>query len=357
MHKLVHAWGQDRLDGEMQRQTSGAALALLADATTDVRWSPSYKLRLVPHLMANYSLCLQRATSICQITRDERACIEKIAGFLYSIGRWSEAYEVRTLHLRKTEEALGRDHPDTLQSMDDLFSVLDDQRNYKIDQLIFRMNLALMSMVLCKKCPSKLRSRNNLASALSVQNKYQGAEPIYRQNLALNQTLHGREHPNSLGSMLYLTGFLQRQGKYQEAEPICRQALALHETVLGKEHPQTLLVMVDLGTLLKLQRKRKEAKSIYRQVLALHETVLVREHPQKLWGSYHVAALLKLKENFNDAGVLYREIIADCKELGENHPEMLACTRQYSSMVEEENDQPNVLKKSIIEARRRKLKP
>ncbi len=33
MHKLVHAWGQDRLEADRQRQLSGLALEVMADAS------------------------------------------------------------------------------------------------------------------------------------------------------------------------------------------------------------------------------------------------------------------------------------------------------------------------------------
>lgn len=61
MHKLVHTWGQDRiLDKENRWEISGIALKLLADATADGRMNPDYKLRLVPHLMANAGIYLGR---------------------------------------------------------------------------------------------------------------------------------------------------------------------------------------------------------------------------------------------------------------------------------------------------------
>ena len=42
MHKLVHAWGQDRLEADRQRQLSSLALELIADATAQDEIDPSY---------------------------------------------------------------------------------------------------------------------------------------------------------------------------------------------------------------------------------------------------------------------------------------------------------------------------
>lgn len=87
MHKLVHAWGQDRLDTETQWRHSNVALELLADTTADNQLSPSYKLRLVPHLMANLGVYLESRERTREGTRDKLAFIGSIGGFLYAIGR------------------------------------------------------------------------------------------------------------------------------------------------------------------------------------------------------------------------------------------------------------------------------
>ena len=74
-HKLVHAWGQDRLDTKIQRQLTSLALELLVDATADNQLHPSYKLRLVPHSMASFGIHVKTHDSIHKITRDRLAMI------------------------------------------------------------------------------------------------------------------------------------------------------------------------------------------------------------------------------------------------------------------------------------------
>ena len=63
MHKLVHAWGQDRLEVDRQRQLSSLALELMADVTTRDQIDPGHQLRLVPHVMASlirFLSCMNR---------------------------------------------------------------------------------------------------------------------------------------------------------------------------------------------------------------------------------------------------------------------------------------------------------
>ena len=86
---------------------------------------------------------------------------------------------------------------------------MNHQGKYEEAEGIQRQELALSESVLGKKHPSTLTSMNNLALVLNHQGKYEEAEGIQRQALALSES-----------------GVLASQGKYEEAEGIHRQALA-----------------------------------------------------------------------------------------------------------------------------------
>ena len=80
----------------------------IADATAEDQIDPSHQLRLVPHVMHEPR---------DELTMDRLSMIDGIEGFLFRVGRWSEAYRMRIFHFRKTEKMLGKEHPDTLRSM------------------------------------------------------------------------------------------------------------------------------------------------------------------------------------------------------------------------------------------------
>ena len=74
--------------------------------------------------------------------------------------------------------------------------------------------------MLGKEHPNTLTSINNLAEVLSRQGKYEEAKRIYRQVLALIKRVLEKEHPNTLRSMNNLVSVLSSQGKYEEAKEI-----------------------------------------------------------------------------------------------------------------------------------------
>ena len=171
------------------------------DATADNQLSPSYKLRLVPHLTANFGIHVNTHDSIHEMTRDRLAMIARVSDFLYGITyrKMVRAYQIQAFCFKKTEEMPAKKHPDTLDRI------------------------------------------NNLASMLSNQGKHQEVEKMYRQALALGETVLGKEQPKTLTSRNTLAAVLGSQGKHEEVKKIHRQTLALSKMVLGKGHSVTLM--------------------------------------------------------------------------------------------------------------------
>ena len=254
MHKLVHAWGQDRLETDRQRQLSSLALELMADVTAEDQIDPSHQLRLVPHVMASFDMFSSLHESRDELAMNRLSIIDGIEGFLFRIGRWPEAYRMRVFHFRKAEKMLGKEHPSTLGSM------------------------------------------NNLVLMLSNQGKYEEAERMQRQALALCETVLGKEHPSTLTSMNNLALVLSSQGKYEEAERIQRQALALRETVLGKEHPSTLTSVYCLAYLLHQKKRYKDAEVFYHRAYAGYIMTLGEQHPTTVACSRHYSSMLKKRK-------------------------------------------------------------
>ena len=94
---------------------------------------------------------------------------------LYNQGRYSEATPLaqRTLTIR--EKALGTDHPDVAQAL------------------------------------------NDLAFLYQAQGRYADAEPLYKRSLAIWEKAIGPDHPDVALSLNNLAGIYQAQGRYADA--------------------------------------------------------------------------------------------------------------------------------------------
>ncbi|KAI0451044.1 hypothetical protein F5B21DRAFT_393516 [Xylaria acuta] len=170
-----------------------------------------------------------------------------IAASYAMLGKYSKSEQLYRKTLELKEKVLGKEHPDTLESMNNLANVLQYQGNYEEAKGMFRQVLELKEKVLGKEHPSTLSSINNFANVLQYQGNYEEAKEMFRQALELKEKVLGKEHPSTLSSINNFANVLQCQGNYEEAEEIYRQTLELIEKVLGKKHPSTLTTINNLA--------------------------------------------------------------------------------------------------------------
>ena len=377
MHKLVHAWGSERLDEDERRHVSVIALQLLVRVLPTLR-GVIEKARIVPHAMANFGI-LSAAFHTYRL--DETVILDwiaRIGDLLNGLGRWSELHEIRRLHLLKTteifgvehpstltslgnlalvlqnrgkyeaaeemnrraligsEKVLGVDHPNTLARVNNLALVLRDQGKYEAAEEMNRRALTGIEKVLGVDHSSTLISVGNLALVLQDQGKYEAAEEMHRRALAGKEKMLGVDHPNTLTSVSNLASVLQSQGKYEAVEEMNRRALAGKEKVLGVDHPDTLTSLSDLALILRNQGKYEAAEEMNRRVLIGYEKVLGVEHPNTLTSVYCLAYLLHSQQKYEQALILYQRALSGRERiLGPAHPKTLACSRHYSSMLQE----------------------
>ena len=67
--------------------------------------------------MASFGMFCPLHESLDELAMDQLTMIDGMEGFLFRIGRWSEAYRMKVFHCRKIENMLGKEHPDTLTSV------------------------------------------------------------------------------------------------------------------------------------------------------------------------------------------------------------------------------------------------
>ena len=70
-----------------------------------------------------------------------------------------------------------------------------------------------MEKVFGREHPDTLASMNNLALVLRRQEKYEEAEQVYWRTLKLKEKVLGREHPSTIGSRKNLGRCLIMKGK------------------------------------------------------------------------------------------------------------------------------------------------
>lgn len=142
--------------------------------------------------------------------------------------------------MKLREKVLGPNHPDTLDSGNNLALALRSQGNYAEAETQLREVIKLKEKVLGRENPSTLSSRNNLAATLHGQGKYPEAETQYREVIAEQEEMLGPDHPNTLNSLFNLALCLKAEMKLDDAREYARCAAEGATRVFGANHPDTL---------------------------------------------------------------------------------------------------------------------
>jgi tetratricopeptide (TPR) repeat protein len=211
------------------------------------------------------------------------------------------------------KENIGAGDPDTLTSVSQLKSVIEEQRKYE-------------------EMEAKYEAEPGYKDA---EAEHKEAEAMYRQVLEAREKVLGQEHPDTLTSVSQLGLALGQLGKWEEAEAMHQRALEVREKVLGEEHPDTLASMSNLALVLEGQGKYVDAEAMYRRELEEYEKVLGPEHPSTLASVHSLAQLLVELDRVSEALPLYhRASFGYRNTLGEEQPTTKACYAELGGLQE-----------------------
>ncbi|XTI88791.1 hypothetical protein V2W45_1307553 [Cenococcum geophilum] len=324
MHKLVHAWGHDRLKIEEQVEYGYGALKLLAGATSRCELDPAAKARIAPHIAASFARLCERYRSMDSGRVEALTFLRSLADFIRETGRWDAEYELRLFEYEGFGQLAKTENLAWLRSMSNLASVLQDQWKYEEAEEMNQRALEGREKALGKEHPSTLASVNNLALVLGYQGKYEKAEEMNRQALEGYEKALGKEHPDTLTSVGNLASVLRDQGRYKEAEEINRRALEGRGKAMGKEHPDTLTSVNNLASVLGYQGKYEEAEEMNQRALEGREKALGEEHPSTLTSVSNLALVLQDQGKYKEAEQINRRALEGYKKaLGKEHPDTL----------------------------------
>ncbi|KNB17003.1 hypothetical protein FOXG_14990 [Fusarium oxysporum f. sp. lycopersici 4287] len=167
LHRLVHAWGYDRLqgDGDEVKRFWYAASQLLDDylkTISDRQGGPVSKLRVVPHLTDNIYSFKKFSSVIDWNEIDWLGTVERFGFFLAKIGRWNDAELPQREVFGKRQRILGDNHLHTVTAMGNLANTLRDQGKLDEAALMRREVLEKMQRILGDEHSDTTRAAEHL---------------------------------------------------------------------------------------------------------------------------------------------------------------------------------------------------
>jgi len=236
--------------------------------------------------------------------------IDQLGWILDQEGHYAEAEQLERQALAGERRILGANDPITLKTTDNLAAVVGQQGHYDEDEKLERQVIEIGSRGPDSENEQILRAKANLGVALWNQGRYVEAEQEYRQLLDVDRRIFGPDDPRTLKAMGNLGLALKSQGRLAEAEPLCREVLARTERVLGPEHPDTAFEMDRLANLLAAEGHLAEAEKLSRQELAIRSRTLGPEHTRTLVSKINLSDELFNEGHIQEAEKLQREVLA-----------------------------------------------
>ncbi|CAI6226945.1 unnamed protein product [Periconia digitata] len=358
MHKLVHAWGCDRLTRDEQARYSRATFGLIVEAVEMVesgRTAPEDKLRIVPHVMVSFAALGNRGNKVLEGVIDE---LEVVGLFLHQIGKWREGLEIQEVVLDGERRIFGEEHPSTIAAMNNFAGTLRDQGQLDEAAKMFEEVLDKTRRILGEEHSDTIAAMNNFASTLRDQGQLDEAAKIEKEVLKKRRRILGEEHPDTISVMNNLAITLGDQGQLDEAAKLKKEVLKKMRRILGEEHPSTISAMNNLAATLGGQGHLDEAASMKREVVEKTGRILGEEHPFTISATNNLANTLRDQGHIDKAAEMRKEVLEKTRRiLGEEHPSTISAMNNLAATLGDQGqiDEAAEMRKEVLEKRRRIL--
>ena len=212
-----------------------------------------------------------------QDINEATALIEQVTQ-LSKQGRYSEAIPLAQRALTFREKALGPDHPDVVQSLNNLGLLYDKQGRYADAEPLFKQALTILEKAFGPDNRYAAFPLNNLAEVYRAQGRYADAEPLYKRSWAILEKALGPDHLNVATALNNLAEVYRAQGRYADAESHYKQALAVWQKALGPDHLNVATALNNLAEVYRAQGRYADAEAHAKQALTILEKALGPDH-------------------------------------------------------------------------------
>jgi CHAT domain-containing protein len=254
-------------------------------------------------------------------------------------GKYREALAPGERALEIREKALGVDHPNVANALNNLAIIYRNAGDFAKAESLNRRALEILEKSLGPDHPQVAASLDSLATLYSEKGDFAKAEPLYQRALEIKEKSLGPSHLNVAASLNSLAIIHRNRGDFTEAETLYQRALEIWEKELGPDHPNVANSLNNLANLYKDRGDYVKAEPLYLRAVEIQEKTLGPQHPQIASSLYNLATLYSEKGDFAKAEPLYqRAVEIEEKSLGPNHPGVASSLHSLASLYSNRGD-------------------
>ncbi len=229
---------------------------------------------------------------------------------------------------------LGREHADTLESMNENGHLLLARSHHEAALACYREALETCRRVKGDEHVDTLGLINNVANVLDGQGKSAEALPLLREALEVRRRKEGDDSRNVLHTRVTLARILRDLGQADEADRSDQDVLERRRRVFGEIDPDTIHSISSIGSTLVDRGNLKAAEPYVREALEKRRRVFGDEHPDTLQSLYRFGALLQNMGRPAEAEPCYIEALGVQRRiLGDDHVDTIATIAAMGSVL------------------------
>ncbi|KAJ3102691.1 Kinesin light chain 3 [Physocladia obscura] len=257
--------------------------------------------------------------------------------YLYLCGQYDTAEPLLTESVNGRRQLLGRNHPDTLKSLNCLARLYESNGKYPESERILLECLKVCETTLSPSHPDTLTAINNLATLYRSQGRYAESKELAIKCFETSENTLGLKHPDTLRNMKNLALLYYYIQRYDDAEPLNEQCYQYRKETLGEDHPDTLSSLSDLAMLYLAQRRMSEAEAQLSMCLTMREGMLGEAHPDTTMSMNNLALFYSSQMQIAEAEALfYRCLELRKASIGAAHPSTLTTMRLFAILYQNE---------------------
>jgi tetratricopeptide (TPR) repeat protein len=248
LHRLLATILRNQPDQQPDLPALAVRLLRSAVPAEDDRWdNPAAWRQLLPHIL----VATDSQRTFTGVEEDVAWLLDR-AGWYLLLNR-GDALRARPLFERALElrrSRLGADHPDTLESANNLARDLWELGHYEQGRQLGEDTLTRSRRVLGDDHPLTLEFAHSLAAILRGLGQYEQARQLGEDTLTCMRLVLGDDHPETLRSAHSLALILRGLGQYEQARQLGEDTLTRMRLVLSDDHPETLRSIHSLAVVL-----------------------------------------------------------------------------------------------------------
>ncbi|KAF7348784.1 TPR-like protein [Mycena venus] len=314
IHPLVHAWSRATVSNpERYMSTMGSILGMA------ISGRPMQDIQLASQILSPHvELAVQMDAEVALVFWHQYVMI-----FLEA-RKYKQTEKLLEEVLKKQNQLLGDNHPDTLITMGNLartYSGLGDYRTAKELDIIV---LEKWKQLLGNHHPHTLITMGNLACTYSCLGDHRKAEELNIIVLQNQKQLLGDNHPHTLRTMCTLASVYSDLGEHQKANELKVIVLETQRQLLGDNHPDTLRTMGSLASTYSDLGEHQKAKDLNLHVLEEQKNMLGDNHLHTLRTMANLASVYSDLGEHQKANELNVIVLEKQKQLlSDNHADTL----------------------------------